>query len=118
MRMQAFAIPLLLPEASARSNRALAAGLAVSLAVHLLVVMSVRPVSGTVAQPGPLRVMIVRESEETGPRAAPEPAAQPSARAAQAAAPRGPAPCRSRSHSACRWIATTARAKWTRAPNR
>ena len=90
MRMQAmaFAAPPLLPEASARSNRALAAGLAVSLAVHLLVVVSVRPISATLAPPGPLRVMIARESEQSELRDAPEAAAQASARAAEAAAPR------------------------------
>lgn len=90
MPAMAFAASPLLPEATARSNRVLAAGLAVSLAAHLLVAMSVRPVSAPLAQPGPLRVMIVRESEESAPPVAPEPAAQPSARAAQAAAPRPP----------------------------
>lgn len=90
MQAMAFAASSLLPEATARSNRALAAGLAVSLAMHLLVVMSVRPISGTVAQPGPLRVLILRESDESGPPVVPEAAAQPSSHAAEAAAPRPP----------------------------
>lgn len=93
MRTQAMgfsAFPLL-SEASARSNRALAAGLAVSLAVHVLVVASVRPVSATMAQAGPLRVLIVRESEESEPRDAEQAATmQASTPAAQTAAPRPP----------------------------
>lgn len=89
MQAMAFAAPSLLPpEATARSNRALAAGVAVSLAVHLLAVVSVRPMSATLASPGPLRVIILRESAQSEPHDAPEAAGQPSARAAEAAAPR------------------------------
>ena len=85
MQAMVFAASPLLPETSARSNRALAAGLAVSLAVHVLVVASVRPISATSAQPGPLRVLIVRESEASEPRDTPQDAtAQASTPAAQA----------------------------------
>jgi len=91
MQAMAFAASPLLPDMSARSNRALAAGLAVSLAVHVLVVASVRPISATSAQPGPLRVLIVRESEASEPRDEPQAAtAQAATPAAQAAAPRPP----------------------------
>jgi TonB family protein len=91
MRTQAmaFAAYPLLHEASARSNRALAAGLAVSLAVHVLAVASVRPVSATIAQPGPLRVLILHDREVREPRdAAQETTARTSTPAAQASPPR------------------------------
>ncbi len=79
MQTMAYAAASPPSESLARSTRALALGIAVSVAVHLLAVMSVRPISSaTLAPAGPLRVLIVRESDPGGARAAPEARKQPS----------------------------------------
>jgi TonB family protein len=69
MHAMAMAAPPLPPEAVARSNRALAVGLAVSLAAHLAVAASLRPVSGGIAPPNVLHVVI--RDAEAGRRAPP-----------------------------------------------
>ncbi len=73
MQTMAYAAVSPPPESIARSNRALAVGLAISVVAHLLAVASVRPISSpTLAPAGPLRVLIVRESDADEARAAPE----------------------------------------------
>jgi TonB family protein len=91
MQNLAYAAAMSMPESTARSNRALAAGLAVSVVLHLLAVASVRPASSTLAPPGPFRVMIVPESDASSPRVASEAAEQPSPRPAEGAAAVRPA---------------------------
>lgn len=68
-------------EAALPSNRALAAGFAVSLAAHLIVVANVRPVAAEIALPAALRV-VIRDAE--GGRSAPPAGDAPSEAAADA----------------------------------
>jgi len=86
MHAMTLGAPPLPPEAAARSNRTLAAGLAVSLAAHLAVAAFVRPVSGGIALPSSLHV-VIRDSEGKPPDSRPG-TAPSSPQPAQAAAPR------------------------------
>jgi TonB family protein len=86
MQTLAYAASTPMSEVTARSNRALAAGLAISVAVHLLAVASVRPTSSTLSPPGPFRVTIVHERDASDSRVASEATEQASPQPAERAA--------------------------------